>query len=191
MKQALNDHFFNSLTSAEFSNHDEIHWSKFAIIKEVVSFLEKNNAKNVLDIGSGIGKFCLLGSMLSKIEFTGVEIRSSLHKESLRIKKLLNTSSVNFIQDDIKNVDFSPFDAFYYYNPFCEHIATKDIIDDCIELSEEKFYEYEDIIINKLDDLKIGTLVILHYTKTLFLSENYQLIDILADGELTYWRKIK
>ncbi len=189
MKQTVDDRYFNALTSVEFINHDKIHWSNFSVIEESISFLKKNNVKTILDIGSGIGKFCILGTMLSNIQFSGVEIRKNLHDEAQRIKQQNNLSGIHFINDDIKNIDFSPFDAFYYYNPFCEHIATKDIIDNQIDLTEEKYYQYENFILQEMEKMIVGTIVILHNAKAFILSKNYRLIDVLENGELTFWVK--
>ena len=185
------DLFFDTLSSKEFRNHSNVHWSKSTIIEKSVFYLKKNEVEKVLDIGSGIGKFCILGTKLSNISFTGVELRENLFNESQSIKKKHCLSNVHFIHDDIKNIDFSSFDAFYYYNPFCEHLATADIIDDNHELSEERYYEYEEIVLGKLNNLSIGTIMILHNSKSFTLSEDYTLEEIHFDGELTFWKKTK
>ncbi len=182
---------FDDLTLDKFKSIAEVHWSSFSSIQMVVDFLDRTDSTNILDIGSGIGKFCILGAKLTNIHFTGVEIRESLHKEAVRILKKYALENVTLIHDDIKNLDFSPFDAFYYYNPFCEHIATNNWIEKSDFLEEDKYYEYEDIVLQKLEQKETGTIVILHYAKTLFLSENYQLLDIQQDGEITFWKKIK
>ncbi len=182
---------FNELIRKELRFFTNIHWSEIPTIQLTTDFFKKNDAKNVLDIGSGIGKFCIISALNSNIHFTGIEIREVLHNEALRISKIYNLKNITFIQADVKEIDFSPFDAFYYYNPFCEHIAVENWIEKNDFLAEEKYYEYEEIVLNKLEKMKEGTLVVLHYAKTFFLSENFQLIDIKQNGELTFWKKIK
>jgi len=185
----FDDQFFDSLTNKKFSDYSAIHWSKSSTIKSAVDFFIQNNVQNVLDIGSGIGKFCILGAQFSNIHFTGIEIRKDLHEEAQRIKQKLNIPNLNFIHADIKEINFSDYDAFYYYNPFCEHIAISEQIDQEIIFSEEKYYEYEDFVVQEMEKLKEGTIIILHHAKTFMLSKNYRLIDILENGELTFWVK--
>ena len=109
----------------------------------------ENEKAAILDIGSGIGKFCIVGAQISKATFTGIELRSNLVKEAAQIAKKLNIPNVSFINDDITNIGFEHFDAFYFYNPFGEHIAVADWIDKAIDFSEkqlfvlEKYVQYE------------------------------------------------
>ena len=155
--EPLDDLFFDALTTDEFRNHSSIHWSKSSTIQKTTDFLIQNNVHNVLDIGSGIGKFCILGAMLSSIQFTGVEIRKNLYEEAQRIKQKIKLQNLHFIHADVKEINFSAYDAFYYYNPFGEHIALRDQIDHGIIFSEENYYEYEDFVVQEMDKMKEGT----------------------------------
>lgn len=183
------DQEFDLLFPKEISKHSSTHWSSIGSIKIAIDWLK--DQKNILDIGSGNGKFCIIGSQLLNSNFTGVEIRKELVEASNQIAERLK-SSTKFIHEDIKNIQFSTFDAFYYYNPFCEHLCLDDAIDDQIQNSDELFDKYETIIGNKLALTKIGTKVVCQNNDGLFMPSSFEITEIDDINEkMVLWQKIK
>jgi SAM-dependent methyltransferase len=77
----------------------------------------------VLDVGSGVGKFCITAAeRLPEVEFVGVEWRPSLIRIARWLASRSRLSNVQFIQADALDLDWSEFDAFYLYNPFAEQL---------------------------------------------------------------------
>jgi len=133
-KDFLNDKKFDGLYPEKVQKHSFIHWTPIEIIETAIDWLQINEKSKVLDIGSGAGKFCLLGSLMSKASFTGVEKRKDLSDVAIQLSEKLDLKNVSFINSDLVEVDFNLFNAFYYYNPFCEYIAEFDRIDETLHL---------------------------------------------------------
>ena len=55
------------------------HFTPIEIAIRAAKFLVQKSGTKVLDIGSGAGKFCMIGSVCTNGHFTGVEQRGNLH----------------------------------------------------------------------------------------------------------------
>lgn len=124
-------------------------WSKIGVINEAAVFFD--GCKNVLDIGSGVGKFVLLAAQIAKkIEFTGVEIDQNYYNISVEAKERLKVPNANFIKDDFKNIDLKQYDGIYIFNPFC--------MSRNLQEEKESIAFYESII----SQLKKGTRLVMN-----------------------------
>lgn len=184
----ISDEEFNNLFPAEISDHSKLFWSSREAIETAVNWLD--GCKNILDIGSGNGKFCLIGSYLIDAQFTGVEIRETLVQHAQKIALSTNTNT-SFIHDDVKNIDCSVYDGFFFYNSFGEHICTSGAFDNQIENSDAVYDFYQNILTSKLQTTKIGTRFVTHNNEGLFMPETFQLQEMTDDNELTLWIKTK
>ena len=99
----------------------------------------KNENDMVLDIGSGAGKFCVIGALHTKGTFHGVEQRRNLHIISKKLVKEFEVTNVKFIHSNIDRITFFNYNAFYFFNPFEENIYPKNRIDDNVPLSFSKY----------------------------------------------------
>src|SRR5690606_3892441 len=97
------------------------HWTPVGVAKRAAEFLADTPGARVLDIGSGAGKFCLVGATYTRGHFTGVEQRGKLAALSNRLAETYNIHNVNFIHQNIMSISFSDYNAFYFYNSFHEN----------------------------------------------------------------------
>ena len=181
---------FDKALSSEMQNHSKFHWTPISVIEQAMQWFEADENTRILDVGSGIGKFCIVGSRLSKAQFTGVEKRQNLVDEANKLKSLNNTTNVDFVCSDIVDIDFKDFNAVYYYNPFCEQLALSDWIDKEIELNEEQFYEYQKYVVDQLKKMPINSKVVTFHSSELDISEHFIVEDIQFGGQLILWRRI-
>ncbi len=188
-KSRLDDKQFDALYPKRIQKHSFIHWTPMEIMETTIDWLKLNQNSRVLDIGSGVGKFCLLGAMRSKAQFTGVEKRGDLVEIAEKVKNQLQLENVTFRNDDIVNVPFEDYTAFYYYNPFCEYIAEFDRVDDTITYDPDTYRYYEDYVIDQLDLLPVKTRVVTYCSGTFPLPASYEMRDLLYDGKLALWVK--
>ena len=167
------------------------HWTPIDIAEIAIEWLVKDAELKVkiLDIGAGIGKFCLAGGLISNALFTGVEKRKNLFNEANIILDKLSINNVEFIHANITEIDFKKYNAFYYYNPFGEQIAVSDWIDKEIVFSEEKLNFYEEFVFNQLDKMPENTKVVTYYSERFYLPKSYQIKNMMFDGELVLWEK--
>ena len=146
-----NDSDFDKVFTSKYRKLSKIHWTPVEIIKTTIDWLELTSNSKVLDIGSGVGKFCLQGALLSKAQFTGVEKRKTLVSQANKVKSEFKIDNIEFIHANIVEIDFFNFNAFYYYNPFCEQIALSGLIDKSIVFDKKKYDNYEEYVLSQFD----------------------------------------
>lgn len=73
----------------------------------------------MLDVGAGIGKVCTIGALSGEGMWVGVEQHAVLVEPANAIARLLGVSDrTSFVQADAFSIEWSDFDALYFYNPF-------------------------------------------------------------------------
>ena len=74
----ITDEQFNTIYPTSIRRLSEKHWTPVSVAKAAAEFLVTNPGTRVLDIGSGAGKFCMVGAVHTRGFFTGVEQREEL-----------------------------------------------------------------------------------------------------------------
>lgn len=140
----VEDYEFNAIYPEQIRKLAEKHWTPVEVAKIASKFLVDKAGAKVLDIGSGAGKFCLVGSSLTKGDFSGVEQREYLCKLSNSLSQHYRLPNVKFIHSNITSINFKEYDAFYFYNSFFENIDNygEAIIDNTVELSPRLYHMY-------------------------------------------------
>ena len=184
-----NDTAFDNALKKSVQGHSYIHWTPIEVIQTAVEWLGTKSENRILDIGSGVGKFCIIGAMNSRAHFTGVETRKNLVDEAFVLKKELKLSNVDFIHSDIKEIDFKNFTSFYFYNKFCENMAISGSIDDQIKFDEEAYYFYQDFVVDQLKKTPKGTKLVMYCSPDLDISIDFDLKDMYFEGLLQLWVK--
>jgi SAM-dependent methyltransferase len=102
----------------------EVHWSPVAVAIRAAQLLVRDRESRILDVGSGIGKFCHVGCLTSEARFVGVEERGALVRTARAIAQRLDLARTSFVHGDALAMDWNGFDGIYFFNPFLENIAT-------------------------------------------------------------------
>jgi tRNA G46 methylase TrmB len=106
---------FDALYPESIRNLSKRHWTPLNVAKKAAAFLASGRNPRILDIGSGAGKFCLVGAQhRPKALFFGFEQRQSLISEAEKVKKALSITNVSFIHENFSRLDFNQFDHFYF-----------------------------------------------------------------------------
>jgi hypothetical protein len=185
------DREFDSLLSFDFQKISNDHWTPADVALMAAKWLGKNPKSEVLDVGSGVGKFCIIGATVSSAHFTGIELRKNLFEEAELIQQKKGIKNISFLNENITSIDLGKFNAFYYYNPFGEHMAVAGWIDKSITFSEKTFNDYEGYFHKHLSGKQIGTRVATYFSPSFYLPDSYYAVEILFDGNLIFWEKIK
>ena len=165
------------------------HWTPLAVARKAAEFLAEPGAR-VLDIGSGIGKFCLAaGYHFPQTFFYGVEQRHELIYLAEEAKGYTQLSNVNFIYANITQVNFKEFDHFYFYNSFYENIDTENQIDDSIELSQGLYAYYNQYLSVALDEKPSGTRLVTFHSFGHEIPANFKLVNNCHNGLVKMWIK--
>jgi SAM-dependent methyltransferase len=186
----VEDSAFNMLYSTRIRRLAERHWTPVAIAKIAADYLVDKPNKKVLDIGAGVGKFCLVGAASTKGLFYGVEQRASLIKLSKKIAEKHHVENVEFIHSNITDISFSDYDAFYFYNSFFENIDTSCPIDKIVVPNNELFLAYSNYVRDQLNKTPKYTRLVTYWSTWEEIPESFDLEYSACDGILNFWRKM-
>jgi SAM-dependent methyltransferase len=134
------DATFDRLYSAPIRARSAQFWTPVSVALRAAELFASQKVAKVLDIGSGVGKFCLTaGCACPEIEFTGIEQRPHLVDAARLAQAQLGAGNVRFIIGDATTPPWEEFDGLYLYNPFAENLYVHhDPLDLTVELSQRR-----------------------------------------------------
>jgi len=183
----ISDKEFDDNFPAEIERLSGRHWAPASIAKRAAKFLVNKPGTRVLDIGSGAGKFCVIGAACNDGFFVGVEQRQNLCRLADKIATHYQVHNVKFIHANIMDIDFNDYDAFFFYNAFYENIEEDDAIDNSVELNPELYQAYTLALTAKLARMPIGTRLVTYFSD--WAPAGYELVYRNANDALKFWEK--
>ncbi|UKT64765.1 methyltransferase domain-containing protein [Pedobacter mucosus] len=185
-----NDQAFDWLYPRQFQLMSKKQWTPLAVAIQSAAFLASPGS-SVLDIGSGIGKFCLIGAKeYPETMFFGVEQRNKHVYYANDAKNFLRIDNLEFIHANITQINFRAFDHFYFYNSFFENIDFVNRIDDSVETSIALYSYYTQYLRANLDRMPIGTKIVTYQSSGTEVSENFCLVSSTINNLLKMYIKI-
>ena len=185
----LTDDEFDLLYPIKMKKLSGTHWTPVEVAKKAIAFLDQEGRKAILDLGSGAGKFCLVAAAYTDSILTGVEQRENLVQLSRKIAAKFQMKNVNFIHDDLQNIDFEAYDAFYFFNSFEENIDLKDKLDKDNSINIEQYETYIRLIRDKFSGMRIGTRIVTYCGEVREIPDCYRLVKSGSKGKLKFWQK--
>lgn len=184
--ETLLDEDFDALFSEKIRLHADRHFTSCYVAKVAVQFLSKNISANILDIGSGTGKFCLIGALYEKAFFTGIEYRRELVDIALELKREFQLDNVELIHENIINHSFQPYNGFFMFNPFLEHRNTAARMDH-FQDAPEKEMEYSHYVKDQLSQCQPGARLATFYVLKNQIPSNFKVVKESMGGMLLFW----
>lgn len=184
------DDDFDAIYPAHIRRLARKHWTPVSVAKAAAQFLANRRGVHVLDIGSGVGKFCMIGAATTHGHFTGVEQRTELMELSRTLADAYQLTNTTYINANIISVDFRDFNGFYFYNSFYENMDPRQSIDQTIALSAGYYNSYGVQTANKLSSLPSGVRLATYFTEEWMVPTNFQLVDTQFKGNLKLWEKV-
>jgi len=187
----LTDRQFDKLFSPNARRCSKRHWTPVETAKRAASLLTEGLECKILDVGSGVGKFCIVGALSTPATYFGVEQRKWLVSESNYITQSLPIPRVHFLSTQMNEIDWGEFDHFYFYNPFYEQIVESARIDENVEFATEHYDAYVTWVKMQLAKARTGTKVVTFHGMGGEMPPSYELIcrETNADGYLELWEK--
>jgi len=166
------------------------HWTPLSVVRKAAGFLAAENDVRILDIGSGVGKFCL-GAAYYKPDafYYGVEQRKILVNHAETAKEILHLENVSFTIGNFTQLDFRNYDHFYFYNSFFENLASGDKIDDSIDYSGELYNYYNRYLFKQLEQKPGGTRLATFHSMEDEIPQSYHEVGAEFDNLLKFWIK--
>jgi SAM-dependent methyltransferase len=168
------------------------YWTPVAIASRAARLLTAGGGRRVLDVGSGVGKFCIVGALTTDAVFVGVEQRPRLVAVAQGAAKRLGAGRAVFVAGDFVDLDFSKFDAFYLFNPFEEFVCVDRVpIDVSVDLSPDRFRYCVSVFMKKLRQVRRGARVLTYFGYGGPRPPGFRLVCREAAGEdaLILWQK--
>lgn len=189
--EELPDAVFDLLYSEKIKNLSDIHWTPIKIVRQALAFLPKKKPLKILDVGSGPGKFCLVGALSSTHKFYGIEQRVSLFNESEKLKELFLLKSASFKKGNAFDYDWEKFDVLYFFNPFYESRDLSISIDGTVPRGVKPYLQSLEKTRKRLEALPKGKMVITYHGYGTKMSNSFRIakMQICKPGQLTLWIK--
>ncbi|MDI3289528.1 class I SAM-dependent methyltransferase [Polyangium sp. 15x6] len=140
--RVVSDLAFDRLYPERIRKLSNRYWTPVQVACRAASLFAKHGARRVLDIGAGMGKFCVIAAITTDLELSGIEQRESLVTAGREVLAAYDIPRVTLIHGMLDDVDFDAYDGFYLFNPFEEGtFASSQWVDRTIPLSEERATE--------------------------------------------------
>lgn len=141
------------------------HWTPLHAVSRGIRWLERAGARSVVDIGSGVGKFCVAGALAGRMSFIGLEQRPRLVACARDLARQFAVDDrVQFIEGVFGETAVPVADAYYFFNPFGENIfGREDHVDEDVVLDRERYLRDLERATAFLKALPEGALVLTYH----------------------------
>jgi SAM-dependent methyltransferase len=190
----VRDRVFDSLLPDELRKPSARFWSPVAVAVLAARWLAAGGGRRILDVGSGAGKFCTIGALVTRSSFVGIEHREHLVDRARRLAQRLGVADrVEFVHGGLGDVEPAEHDALYLFNPFEENALTRaEWLDDSIALSVGKYHDDVGAMEGAFERLGLGARVVTYEGFGGLLPDGFELVRsaVVHGGPLRLWRRI-
>jgi tRNA A58 N-methylase Trm61 len=186
-KIELTEESFSSLLPEYLQKVSKTYFTPIHIAKIATQWLTEDGKKHVLDIGAGVGKFCVAGASNSDSSFYGVEYRPSLVKIANELIGHFEIKNAMVHHKDVSEVDFTKFNAFYLYNPFAENLFPFKKLNNEVDLGSFLYYFYLDQTKQQLDRTPKGTRLVTYHGDDFEVPLSFKKVKETEDEFLKLW----
>lgn len=171
------------------------YWTPLRVATRAAQWLNYFGARSVVDVGSGVGKFCVAAALGSACQFTGIEHRPRLVEAARTLAHLFEVSDrVSFVQSAMLDIGWPKADAYYLYNPFGENLCSEKFqLDRDVELGLARYQREIAAAERAIEQAARGTFVITYNGFGGRVPDSYEEVAIDRDlpYELRMWRKTR
>lgn len=167
-------------------------WTPARVAVRAASLLVSGPETRVLDVGAGVGKFCILGAAATGATFVGIEQRHHFVGLAADAAAAFDVRSATFRAGAFDTVRADAFDAFYFFNPFQENLLGPDAhLDDSVPLSLERFRHDTLKAVRMLSEARAGTRVVTYHGMGVRMPPGFTRIEQEShrSGHLELWIK--
>lgn len=185
----VTDDEFDSIYPADVRTIALRHFTPVQVALTAANFLAVNSTTRVLDVGSGAGKFCMVGASSTKAIFHGVEQRSWMSDLARKLVFHHAVKNVNFFSKNVLQFPVKDYSSIYFFNSFHENIDATSRIDQKVTLSSDNYDLYNRYLQLQLSETKIKTRLATYWVNEKFIPKCFEPVDGFYDGNLVLWEK--
>ncbi len=187
------DKIFDLLFPAHIRTVSSRFWTPVAIARKAAKLLATGTGP-ILDVGAGVGKFCIIGALTTEAAFHGVEHRHELVVIANAVIDALGLSGrARLTHGTLDDVDWPRYSSFYFCNPFEENIFPEARrFDDNIPLNKTRFHQDTARTESILDAAPVGSRVVTFHGLGARVPATYRLLPEETRGNplLRSWIKV-
>jgi hypothetical protein len=137
------------------------YWIPLDVAAQAARWLDSLQISTVVDIGSGVGKFCIAGAMASRCAFIGIEHRPRLVRVARNLAARFDLDwRVKFVTTAFDEISTPKAECYFLFNPFVENLLAPDEhIDATGPLSHARYLRDISRVERLLSLVPIGTYV--------------------------------
>jgi SAM-dependent methyltransferase len=160
-ERRVSDATFDRLLPPAFRIVSGCFWTPLEVAARAARWLTELRVGSVVDIGSGVGKFCIAAALGSQCSFTGIEQRPRLVNAARALARLFGIEErVEFVTGVLGGIATPPADCYYLFNPFGENLFDPDErLSDDADLSETRYLDDIGLVERLLASAPVGTYV--------------------------------
>lgn len=185
------DDRFDQIFPSQLRKLSSIFWTPVTIAAQASQLLVDRRGTRVLDVGSGVGKFCLVAAALTDGDFTGIEQREDLVKAAKDAVAKHRITNIQIIHGNVTEHSFSEYDAFYLFNPFEAFVFERSKINGALPVSVDLYLKCVNHVAAQLARKSIGTRVVTYAGCAHEVPNCYACKLSRFGGHLKLWVKVR
>jgi SAM-dependent methyltransferase len=156
----VDDRVFDAVFPLSARLRSSLYWTPVEVAVRAAGLLADRAGATILDIGSGVGKFCIVAGAAVHANVRGIEHRPHLVEIAREAAQRIGVGAT-FDGGTIEEQDASTIDGFYLYNPFAENLCAKsEYLDGTVELSTPRFRRDVEATVALLARARVGARVV-------------------------------
>jgi hypothetical protein len=191
-RSSANDAFDRFLPGA-LSEVSGKYWTPLPVVRRVAAWLREEQVRTVVDIGSGAGKFCVAGALLTRCRFVGLEQRASLVEAARDLAAAFEVDDrVTFVHGNCDATAAPAGEAYYLFNPFGPyHFDSPRFAEPSVTFTSETQRADLAAVAKLLTQAPVGTFAVTYNGFGAKLPPTYEQLDVVLrlPGTLRLWKK--
>ena len=169
------------------------YWTPLRVVGRAAAWLRETQARSVIDIGSGAGKFCVAIALLTRCRVMGLEHRASLVSAARDLAEVFAVDDrVTFTHGDLSMAAGLSGDCYYFFNPFGDYtFESPRFAEPEVVFSPETQRRDIEAVAALLSQAPLGTFVITYNGYGGTIPAGYEQVDVAVHlpGTLRLWKK--
>lgn len=184
---------FDRFLPDELRRVSDRYWTPLSVVRRAAQWLRETQARSVVDIGSGAGKFCVAAALLTRCEVVGLERRAALAAAARDLAAVFDVDArVRIVTGELDPLTAPRADAYYFFNPFGEYRFDSAVFDEPgTAFTHEHHRRGVAAVTTLLSRAPAGTFVITYNGFGGTMPSSYEQIDIAQrlPGTLRLWKR--
>ncbi len=185
----FSDAAFDNLFPVYVQKLSTIHWTPINVAITASRFLNSSMGARIVDIGAGVGKFCITGGFFNNGTYTGIEQRKNFVTVGNKVIKQFGLDNVTLLHCNFLEMDISEYTGIYFYNSFHENIVLSDSLDEQVDRSAELYELYTNHLLIQLKKMPVGTRLATYWQSIAEIPGCYRLRETHYNNLLKLWVK--